>query len=452
MITRIFDPLENFVARMREMGIPQNTPLGGSDFYFGQDGFSYFIEAVVSRLSEERAGEILQRLVDFKTRFTYSDSCRAAELYVRSFFQGLGFEAEFFPYQVGKNTFNDVIGTQIGTVYPDKVYIICGHLDSMSEFPLSAAPGADDNGSGSTGVLMAAELLSRYEFESTIKYICFTGEEQGLWGSEKWVEEAVNQGLDIAGVINLDMISYMDSPTPDITVIINYDPKSKAIADKMIANSRYYSEATFYMVQSPHSSGSDHFYFWYYGYPAVFGIETGTIHGYPYYHTSKDLPEQCSIKLLSETVKSSAATLIELASPDTINPVNIHLTYDGRSVYPGKTLEFTFNIVNNRCQPVSGSVWAELVMPGGKPYPKEPFFGPVNINLKSYEGILGKKVTQKIPTDTSGGKYTYIVKAGIYPEPVLDQDSFEFIMNYKSEETVISTQIKQIYPEIDQIF
>ena len=56
--------------------------------------------------------------------------------------------------------------------------LIVAHLDDMPA--TGAAPGADDNASGSVGVMIASEIMRDYQFERTVRFIFFTGEEQGL--------------------------------------------------------------------------------------------------------------------------------------------------------------------------------------------------------------------------------------------------------------------------------
>ena len=106
------------------------------------------------------------------------------------------------------------VATQLGTTHPDSIFIICGHYDSTSEVPETDAPGADDNASGTATVLTVADLLSPYSFEYTIKYICFSGEEQLLIGSSAYAQDAATAGMKIVGVLNFDMTGYWSPRTP----------------------------------------------------------------------------------------------------------------------------------------------------------------------------------------------------------------------------------------------
>lgn len=103
----------------------------------------------------------------------------------------------------GKSSKNLII-TKTGTVYPNKYVIICGHFDSIN------GPGVNDNGSGTSIILEAAKILKDIPTEYSIKFIHFSGEEQGLYGSRHYVNEVVYQNktrqIDIKMVFNLDQV------------------------------------------------------------------------------------------------------------------------------------------------------------------------------------------------------------------------------------------------------
>jgi hypothetical protein len=111
---------------------------------------------------------------------------------------GLQVELEDF-WAAGEHGYS-VVGTQVGTVYPDAQYIVGGHYDSVSN------PGADDDASGVAAILEIARVLSQYETEYTVKYIAFDMEEWGLLGSSAYVDDHL--GDDIRGMVQLDMIAW----------------------------------------------------------------------------------------------------------------------------------------------------------------------------------------------------------------------------------------------------
>lgn len=97
----------------------------------------------------------------------------------------------------------NLIVTKTGTLYPNKFVIVCGHFDSIN------GPGTNDNGSGTSIILEIARILKDVPTDYSIKFIHFSGEEQGLLGSSRYVSQIVNgtnPKMDIKVVINLDQV------------------------------------------------------------------------------------------------------------------------------------------------------------------------------------------------------------------------------------------------------
>jgi aminopeptidase YwaD len=97
----------------------------------------------------------------------------------------------------------NLIVTKIGTRYPNKFVIVCGHYDSIT------GTGTNDNGSGTACILEMARLLKNIPTEYSIKFINFSGEEDGLFGSQHYVSAVVNgttPKMDIKLVFNLDEV------------------------------------------------------------------------------------------------------------------------------------------------------------------------------------------------------------------------------------------------------
>ena len=90
-----------------------------------------------------------------------------------------------------------------------KLVIVTAHLDSINIAGGSAAdaPGADDNGTGSAGVIGVGRLMGEQEYSHDFRLILFGGEEQGLHGSQQYVAGLSQTDRDrLDGVINMDMI------------------------------------------------------------------------------------------------------------------------------------------------------------------------------------------------------------------------------------------------------
>jgi hypothetical protein len=107
----------------------------------------------------------------------------------------------------------NVVAIQRGTTHPNRYVLMGGHLDSRASDIMNdtiRAPGANDDASGVAGAIEAARVLSQHEFGSSIVYVGFTGEEQGLFGSTYAAEVAEEEGWDVAGILNNDMIGNIE--------------------------------------------------------------------------------------------------------------------------------------------------------------------------------------------------------------------------------------------------
>jgi len=108
-----------------------------------------------------------------------------------------------YTYQGSPSACKNLIVTKVGTLYPNTFVIVCGHYDSIG------GTGTNDNGSGIACILETARLLQNIPTEYSIKFINFSGEEDGLIGSQHYVSSIVNSTtpkMDIRLVFNLDEV------------------------------------------------------------------------------------------------------------------------------------------------------------------------------------------------------------------------------------------------------
>ncbi|MBS4072882.1 MAG: M20/M25/M40 family metallo-hydrolase [Algoriphagus sp.] len=109
----------------------------------------------------------------------------------------------------------NVIATLKGTNPADKrIVVVSGHLDSRNRDVMDfegAAPGANDDGSGVAVVMELARVLAQKEFSSTILFVAFTGEEQGLKGATYLADKAKSEGWQIEAVLNNDIVGNSNS-------------------------------------------------------------------------------------------------------------------------------------------------------------------------------------------------------------------------------------------------
>ncbi len=187
-------------------------------------------------------------------------------------FQSYGLTAYLEPFVYSGRQGVNVIAVQPGTVYPNRVYLIGGHYDSVSN------PGADDNASGVAAVLECARILSQYPSDCTIKYVAFDLEELGLYGSYAYVQ--MHSGEDIRGMISADMVCYDRINRADIYGRTASDPIKQALA----AAIGQYGQGLAVTINGQ-LNASDHAPFEAAGYQACLLIEADDN---PYYHTQTD--------------------------------------------------------------------------------------------------------------------------------------------------------------------
>jgi carboxypeptidase Q len=95
----------------------------------------------------------------------------------------------------------NVVGEIVGREHPEEVVVVGAHLDSWD-----LSEGTTDNGTGSTSVLGAAEAIvkSGQRPRRTIRFVLFTGEEQGELGSLAYVKQHASEMKNHVAALVLD--------------------------------------------------------------------------------------------------------------------------------------------------------------------------------------------------------------------------------------------------------
>ncbi|HQK15527.1 MAG TPA: M20/M25/M40 family metallo-hydrolase [Anaerolineae bacterium] len=258
-------------------------------------------------LSGERAIEVGGAPYTLTTRYSYSGVPIAkATQYVYEHLQSLGYAVRYHTYTLSGYNLRNVIGEKPGRVHPEKIVLLTAHLDSRAAAaPHDPAPGADDNASGASALLVAADLLADMDFDYTIRLVFFTGEEQGMWGSYYYATEVYNAREAILGVLNFDMIAWDAKAGPDIDLHSNNPTvrdDSDALADLVAAVIDVYDLELIPQIVKNGTTFSDHSRFWDKGYAAILGIEN-------YYNPAEQAAEPRDWNINYHTVNDRLATL-----------------------------------------------------------------------------------------------------------------------------------------------
>lgn len=204
----------------------------------------------------------------------------------------------------------NVIATLPGTTRPNDWYIVGAHYDAISNDDGHAtARGAEDNGSGSTGVLELARIFTANPPDATMKFICYAGEEQGLYGSIAHAQSLVTSGdnAKVRGMFNLDMIGYTGDT--DLDCRLETRAIGQGLMDACSAAAAQYT--TLRIVTSLNPCCSDHQPYLDRSMPAILAIENdyGT---YPGYHQSSDLSNNLTIEMAVQILKMYVATIAQM--------------------------------------------------------------------------------------------------------------------------------------------
>ncbi|MGL2963579.1 M28 family peptidase [Flavobacterium sp. RSB2_4_14] len=140
-----------------------------------------------------------------------------------------------YSFTNGSTTCKNLVVTKVGTLYPNTFIILCGHYDTIT------GKGTNDNGSGVVTIFEVARLLKDIPTEYSIKFINFSGEEDGLIGSQHFVSTVVNgtsPKMDIRLVFNIDEVGGRADMTND-TITCERDtgsPTSNNAASNTVTN------------------------------------------------------------------------------------------------------------------------------------------------------------------------------------------------------------------------
>lgn len=244
-------------------------------------------------------------------RYTYANTIYKTYDYFADRFESMGYTVQRQSFPAGEVTAQNIIAIKTGTVYPDSIVVVGGHIDAVAaNLTLRhPAPGAEDNGSGAAGVLHLAEIFAGYNTEKTVHFVGFGAEEQGLWGSQHYVSEATQNGDHVVAALTMDMISAWET---QFSVIVEGYQFADPLMSLMVSNVEYYGGIS--ARKDYHAFGSDHIPFLQAGVPCFLAIDEDW-DTYDHYHRSTDTFDKVDPSLGIAILKGVAGTLFDLTAP-----------------------------------------------------------------------------------------------------------------------------------------
>lgn len=176
--------------------------------------------------------------------------------FLKQEYEKIGFTVSFQPFGSGVN----FIAEKAGSVTPQKVLVLSSHIDSVGN------AGANDNGTGTIGLLTVAQELAKSNYSSTIRVLGFDREEQGLIGSDAYTATLTDK-QNIIGNINFEMMG-VNARRDGAFHVIDCDRKESMFLSGAIKNSINTLGLPLSVVKTC-TDRSDHASFWRRKIPAV---------------------------------------------------------------------------------------------------------------------------------------------------------------------------------------
>ncbi|RMG60750.1 MAG: M28 family peptidase [Calditrichaeota bacterium] len=300
------------------------------------------LERVQEKLSRSRLRYWVQQLEGVRHPEADPDHLQAVRERLADRFRALGYQLEAQAFRQPEYEGVNLIARRPGSRHPEKAWILSAHYDTVA-----GSPGADDNASAVAALMCLAEALAPLQFETSIWFIAFDGEEAGRAGSRAFVQQPALRNTQVLGVLNLEMIGYADaSPNSQLTppgfellfpealgwlsmrdwrgdflTLIGNTASSQLVANIKKALARHLPELPLLDLEVPGNGSmapdlrrSDHSSFWDAGIPAVMFTDGAEFRN-PNYHAASDLLETLDFAFLENNALAVLFALAELAGP-----------------------------------------------------------------------------------------------------------------------------------------
>ncbi len=222
------------------------------------------VEKVTAGVSAERIADTLKKLESFGTRDIHSTQIHEATRWIQQEFTAMSprLKVSLDKHLAKKRgrmmrdvEVTNVVAVLPGKTQPDVHVLITAHYDSVvlvrkpavgnapaaidnaASASAPKAPGVSDDASGVAAVMELARVMSQHEFDKTVVFIAFSGEEYGLLGALGYAANAKRSGMKIEAVLNNDIIGNDDNgqglKVSNVVRVFSEDPMdspSRAIA------------------------------------------------------------------------------------------------------------------------------------------------------------------------------------------------------------------------------
>ncbi|KAH6915257.1 peptidase [Coprinopsis sp. MPI-PUGE-AT-0042] len=282
------------------------------------------VKPILKTLSTDGPKANLEKFTSFRTRYYRSDTGRQSQQWLFQKIQEITTETASkrlrkqiaiteFPHPWGQNS---IIVRINGTSTSDNgVVVISAHQDSTNMWPFLAAPGADDDGSGTVTILEAYRALIAANFrpERAVEFHWYSAEEGGLLGSQAVAKAYEASHANVIAMSQFDMTAWVKRGTREEVGIITDFVDSSLTKFNMDLVDTYldipYVETKCGYACSDHASWSKA------GYPSAFTIESSFENSNKNIHSVNDridVSDEFSFTHMLEFSKLAVAFAVEL--------------------------------------------------------------------------------------------------------------------------------------------
>jgi len=329
------------------------------------------VQSLVNQVDSQRLQGRLASYQGIKHYLQNPQGLQAFRDTIQSHFEGAGLQTYFNNFTFSGTEGVNIIGKKPGLENANQVWVLDGHYDTVGD-----SPGADDNGSAIVGILECLDILDDVQFKESINFIAFDFEEQGLVGSNRYVNTGIRNNEEIEGVFNFEMIGFYSDEPNSQTLPFGFDILFPEVAQD-VANDDFRgnfltnvgNEASADLIErldlaaenyvpnlrvlslavpgngsiTPDLRRSDHASFWDGGYPALMLTDGANFRNLNY-HTPEDTWEKLNYTFMSQVVQATLAALVEAAEPvngrtyeieSTVSYQHVHLDPEAElRIYP----------------------------------------------------------------------------------------------------------------------
>lgn len=181
------------------------------------------VQDILAKVDKNRLAANVEKLVSFKQRNTLAnwdhptEGPGAAARWIKAQFDAaskgskLKAVVDTHAYERrGGGTAQNVFLWYKGRKHPNRVIVFGAHFDSCAtkdgHDPFLPAPGANDNGSGTSALLELARIFAGYSFDTGILCVAFSGEEQGLLGARAFAKYLRETEVEVVAMVNADIV------------------------------------------------------------------------------------------------------------------------------------------------------------------------------------------------------------------------------------------------------